>query len=1148
MRLALCLLSVLALATCTWGQTWHRVAYDNAGEPGKQPHLIRGSAYRYPEENIPATLIAVDSRARTVAFGESVLFAYRGLNPAARYRVRMTFQSDAIREQRMLLDGKAVKGTVVLEKAPPITRDIHVPPAYAEDGLLLVAVERLSGPNAVVSEIEILSTDPAPLTAADRSLIISPKEREEARALVARLRPRYTPLPVDRPDQVLLGGTWRFCPSPPEGFEKLDDVGDDWKPIEVPGEWTMQGFTVPKGDGAGYWREFEIGESWQGKRLKLRFDAVYSDCIVWVNGKEIGGHLGGFTPFEIDVTEASRPGRNTLALCVRNESIADALASGTQYAAHALGGISRKVTLFAVPNLHVRSLHMVAEMNDSLDLGTVTAHLEVTNAGKGDADDVACRVALRPWQKGESERCRIDLGSLPAGESAIRKPQSEIRNPSLWHPEHPNLYVARVELVSSGKVVETVERRFGFRRIEVRGNEFLVNNVPVQLKGVCRHEVHPLRGRALPEGQWRKDVEVLRAGNVNHIRTSHYPPAEELMTAADELGMFVEAEGPFCWAHNAKGDAGAIREATVRQLIELVERDRSHPSVLYWSLANESQWNGHFAAASLAIRELDPTRPQTFNFFPWGGARSKPDEAYCEIGSDHYPGPGGPAKYADFDRPVCYGEYCHLNAYNRHELATDPGVRDAWGAGMAAMWENMWQSGGTLGGSLWAGIDDTFFVPPDLTVGYGTWGPIDGWRRPKPEYWHMKKAYSPIRVRTRDMPKPVAGEPLMVEVENRFDATNLKDVKIEAWFERPKSTLHLIKANIAPRSAGWCSVPVEQGDSQAGALHLRFTSPLGVVVDEYRLSRWENPAVSTAAGEMPRRPAALQVSEEGDIIRVTGKATWLISKCTGQLSCRGTLLGGPHLMVLGLNGAGGTQMKGKMPTYAPHTAPCAQWRVQDVAAGKTDDGVRVTITGGYKEAEGRFEVEFDHFGTVSVNYVFTMVQEVNPRQVGLVFDLARSCDRLSWERNGLWTTYPEDHIGRLSGRVRAFGGMHACGPAGPRVKPDWPWSLDGNEMGSNDFRSTKENIRSASLTNPHGRGVEVLSNGTQHARAWVEGERVRLLIADYTNPGAERFFRTHAVSQDKPLKKGDVVKGRTVLRVFSEADSGNPGQKKQDFK
>jgi len=835
MRSAFLFLLICGAATAT-AETWHRVAYDNAGTTDQQSHLLRGSSYSYSAEELPLSIAPEDSPARTVAFGERVLFGYSGLVPAAGYKLRLVFQSDGAREQRVSLGDVIVLDPLVLEKAPAVMREIQVPSKVYAEGTLMLSVDRLAGPNAVVSEIEVLSTDKTPLGKADRSILISKEDRQMAYELVDKLRPGFIPFPVEGAKPVSMNGTWSFSTAPPADFYGQEQANEGWQSIEVPGEWTMQGFTVPANRPAGYWREFDVPKAWIGGRIHIRFDAVYSDCTVWVNAHKVGEHLGGFTPFDVDITGAVQSGRNTIALRVKNESIADSLASGTKYAAHALGGITRKVTLFAVPSVHVQSLHAIGHLGPDCRHGNAIVQVEVANDGDDDASGLSVRCAVTSVKgSGKAAKLRRTFESLGPDETFAFDLDLAMPDVLTWHPEHPNLYVARIELMRDAEVIETVERRFGFRRIEVSGNRLLVNNVPVQLKGVCRHEVHPLRGRSLPKGQWRRDVELFRAGNVNHIRTSHYPPAEELMEAADELGMFVEAEGPFCWAHRAGGDAAAIREATVRQLLELVERDRSHPCVIYWSLANESHWNKHFEAASLAVRELDPTRPQTFNFFPWGKATSRPDEGFCEVGSDHYPGPGGPGKFSDHRRPICYGEYCHLNAYNRHELVTDPGVRDAWGRGMAAMWESMWQSRGTLGGSLWAGIDDTFYVPPDLTVGYGTWGPIDGWRRPKPEYWHMKKAYSPVRVLTKKPSAPAGGRPLAIEVENRFDATNLKDVKVEAWFDGSESKARLVVADVVPRATGTLKAPVEGMDPEARTLHLRFTSPLGFVVDEYAL-------------------------------------------------------------------------------------------------------------------------------------------------------------------------------------------------------------------------------------------------------------------------------------------------------------------------
>ena len=937
------------------------------------------------------------------------------------------------------------------------------------------------------------------------------------------LRPRYTPFPVNNKGETIdsesLNGTWLFTPAYSKGFEGKQTSGEGWKKIEVPGEWVMQSLPVKRNTSAGYWREFSIAPEWKDKNIRIRFDAVYSDCTVWVNGKEVGGHIGGFTPFEVDITPAVKTGKNILALRVKSDSLADKLASGMKYASHDLGGISRKVTLFAVPEVNVRSLHVAASLTDDLKEGTAVVQLEISNDGKEIAGEISCDIRIfgvRPKQSDLRQSVSLTK-SLDAGKSYAKDINISVKAPDLWHPEHPNLYVAVVELKMAGKTIETVHRKFGFRKIEVKGNQLTVNNVPIQLRGVCRHEVHPLRGRSLPEGQWRKDVEIFRAGNVNHIRTSHYPPSEELMIAADELGMFIEAEGPFCWSHGA-GKKPAIQELTVRPLLELVERDRSHPSVLFWSLSNESHWNESYAVASKAVRALDPTRPQTFNFFPWGGAREKPDEKYCEIASDHYPGRGGPRKYTNFNRPVNFGEFCHLNAYNRHELVTDPGVRDAWGRGMSRMWENMWKSPGVVGGSLWAAIDDSFFIPDGRTVGYGTWGPIDGWRRPKPEYWHMKKAYSPVKLLVKEIdPKTPT-----LRIENRFDHTNINQLKVEWSVDgREWKKLSTEKIDIPARTTGAIHVP---GKTRA----LRFTSNLGFVVDEFRL------AVADSKPAKRERPAGklLNVTEANDMLSAgSGDIKWTISKTTGVLTARKkkqtVLTGGPSLMVLSLNGRGGTQMKGVQPKYKPHTQTCSGWEVAEV---KGIEGA-VVIKGKYKEAEGSFTVRFRDDGTAEIDYDFKMLCKVNARQIGIVLDLPKAFDELAWERKGLWSYYPADHIGRTKGKTRAFEGMHSCGPAGSRVKPDWPWRKDGNEMGSNDFRSTKENIYSATLSDGKGLGVDVVSDGSQHVRAWANGEQVRLLIADHNNPGDEKFFRTHASVEDKRLYPNNVIKGKVVLRL-----------------
>ncbi len=960
--------------------------------------------------------------------------------------------------------------------------------------------------------------------------------------------PQLTPRPLSvgglTQFKIDLNGTWKFDPTPEQGFQEPLVSVENWADIKVPGQWVMQGFDAPTDKGVGYRRTIAVPADWAGKRVKIRFDGVYCGSTLWVNGKEVGYHDGGFSPFEYDITEYVNPGKeNVLALSIVNDSPAGIMSNQSEYAAHPLGGISRKAIVFAVDDLNVSRFHVETHFDEQYRDATLKILLNVSNQG----DSSAYNAGVWLWMTGPDgnrvrlENGNVELPTIKADDKLEHVIEIPVKAPAKWDPEHPNLYKLYCVLRKGNKAVETVTRRIGFRQVEVRGNQIFVNNKPIKLRGICRHEVHPLMGRALDPGAnlWRKDAEIFRAANMNYIRTSHYPPAEEFIDACDELGLFVECEAPFCFAglgaldnplHGSPpGDVDdpKLRAVHTQVTLEMIERDRSHPSVIIWSVGNESKWGENFIAASKASQKADCTRP--FIMSAW---KPNHDNGMLDVGSRHYPGFKGPKRYADHPRPIIYDEYCHLMCYNHTEFLTDPGLRDYWGQVLAAQWEGMYASKGCAGGALWAAIDDAFLLPTGMTtpyVGYGKWGPIDGWRREKPEYWHVKKIYSPVRIFQKAVDVPAVGQPLNIEVHNRYDFSNLSQVSI-TWAIGNETGI--AKLDIEPKTKGTLAIKPEQKDLAGKELVLKFNDSTGFLVDIYKLPIGEATDVEQSAPT--GKPELVQ---NGDTITVKSPdGQWVIDKKTGLIQKgiskgKTVVIGGPTLMANPLISEQDVPLPQIQWPKGPSNEMCSNWKLEKIKVDQAGNEIIVKVQGQYDQAEGVYTMRFDGAGGLTVDYSFEYKTDVRPREIGIVFDVARDCDTLSWKRKGLWTVYPDNHIGRNQGQAKAFRG-----PDWPEIKkhtaPPWPWSLDGTPQGTNDFRSSKHNILQAKLKDAGDIGVKVVSDGSQIVRSYVDTDSIGLLIAYHSNGGVEQYFPGERPGfQRISLTKGSKIQDSVKLQL-----------------
>ncbi|SEW44467.1 glycoside hydrolase family 2 protein [Chitinophaga arvensicola] len=920
--------------------------------------------------------------------------------------------------------------------------------------------------------------------------------------------------------------TQRLSPRPQE----VVSLNGEWSfqgqyPIHVPGEWTMQGFTIQEGETAVYRHALNIPASWKGQRIKLRFDAVSSHALVTVNGVKVGEHEGGFVPFEMDITNALRGANDTLTVAVQALTISDYLACTSQYAVHTVGGLLRKVTMFALPPVNLADI----SINTTFDAQYKNATLHIS-AAIGNESTSPENASLRFTLTDANGKTVLSPGNTPEtrispADLFTKDVSFPVRAPQQWTPEHPYLYQLQVALLKNGQPTETAVYKVGFRQVQVKGNELLVNGKPVKLRGVNKHDVHPLTGRSITPALTREDALLFRNANCNYIRTSHYPPSEEFLEAADELGLFVESEAALTWIQHGASPIWKLwnykDEKFLPYMIQAnadnIQAGKNHPSVIIWSLGNESYWSPLWEKVLAFVKKTDPSRPTTFHDQCWGGFNNAHSKA--DIAVYHYPGINGPAHAAKSERPVLFGEYAHLSCYNRRELLTDPGIRSAYNAPLVTFYDSIYHYKGNLGGAIWSGIDDIFHLPGGEIVGYGPWGPIDAWRRPKPEYAGVKKAYSPVKV----LGVKEHTDYLELTLQNRYDFTSLKDVKIEADGQPLSSA-------IAAGNTGILRVPRKNNTP----VHLTFTDPRGFVCAEELFGQ-------TAPAPVARPTYAVSWTENNGAYFVQqGPYHYTISKTKGIITslrkAQDTLLRqGPVFCVVPTNSDDGGKPNVAGETYQNNIYPLKNYPLYTIFADQTHisqsaAGVKIDVDVTYTSGKGKQSYLFTPAGELITEYeVAYNGEDTIPYQYGLLLQLPKRFETLQWARKGEFTVYDSSDIGRNNGvahlEAKQLNGVEAFG-----VQPSALWKDDANEMGSNDFRSTKRFIYTAALSDQSGNTLRVLSDSKQHSRSWLQDAAIQWLIADYTNNGSEPFYGSPH-SDGKVNIKNKTLKGKLTISL-----------------
>lgn len=603
----------------------------------------------------------------------------------------------------------------------------------------------------------------------------------------------------------LLNGKWKFqwvkkAQDRPVDFYKTDYAVDDWDEINVPGNWELQGYDIPiylnhpyefsrnpvppyiphAWTPVGSYRTtFQLNEDWKNDRVVIHFGAVKSAFYLWINGKKVGYSQGSKTAAEWDITDYLKPGENLLACEVYRWS------DGTYFECQdywRMSGITRDVYLLRTPNIYISDLNVTPSIEEQGKQGKLDIEIAVNNKSNIKSKGYHINVSLFD---ANNTICAESTHSIAPGmdETANHTVELIKSNPLLWSSEKPNLYRLVVSLTDkSGTSVQVIGQDAGFRTVKIENGQLLINEQPILVKGVNRHDHHPTYGHYIPRETMEQDVALMKKFNINTVRTSHYPNDPYFYSLCDRNGVYVIAEANI-ESHglgaaqqreydndNHIADNPLWEKAYIDRIERLFEIHKNYPSVITWSMGNECG-DGHNFKQCYNWLKTNDSRPVMFE---QGSLRNTTD-----IYAPMYYSIGQIKNYAMDEtqsRPLILCEYAHAMGNSIGNLQD--------------YWDVIEEFPLLQGGCIWDWVDqgmesfnddeERFFayggdLAPDSIQEDGNFcinGLVNPDRRPNPHFWEVKKVYQNMAVESVDA---LNGQ---IRIKNKSFFTNLNDYHI----------------------------------------------------------------------------------------------------------------------------------------------------------------------------------------------------------------------------------------------------------------------------------------------------------------------------------------------------------------------------------
>jgi beta-galactosidase len=712
----------------------------------------------------------------------------------------------------------------------------------------------------------------------------------------------------------LLNGNWKFHGSMrpaerPVDFYRPDFSDAAWGAIPVPSSWQMHGFDIPiytniiypwpqdpskppqvpydYNPVGSYRMRFTVPPQWKGRQVYLHFDGVDSAFYAWVNGKKLGYNEDSRTPAEFNLTPYLQPGANLLAVEVYRFGDGAFLEDQDMWR---MSGIYRDVYLWTTPDTHVRDFEVDADLDGAYRDATLRVKAAVSNAGaKASKLTLVAELANAAGAPvGKPATTTVEAGGKAESTAEIDIP---VANPRKWSAEDPYLYKLLLTLKdSAGNVLEVIPQNVGFRKVEISGGRFRINGHPILIKGVNRHEHSAETAKVVPVDLMIEDIRLMKQFNVNAVRTSHYPNSPAWYDLCDRYGIYVLDEANIEDHHYGTNPSNRLTNdpewtaAYLDRVQRMVERDKNHPSVVIWSMGNESGDGLNAAATYKWTKQRDPSRP-----FHYEGSASH-DGPNSDINSFMYPTPERIKQRAAAKpgMPVILCEYSHAMGNSN--------------GGLKEYWDIFYSGTNAQGAFVWDWVDQGIRLPvpgeyrqntsKTTFLAYGGWwedkngvrndndfnnnGLVAADRTPHPGLYAIKYVYRNLHVTPVDL---AAGR---IRVKNWFDFTNPKDLAAGAWevkaggrtigsgvlpaldiepYGEKEYTLALPKIDPKPGVEYWLNVSFKLN-------HATSWAPLGheIAWDQFLL-----PAAATAAKFEPAKTAQLEIKDGPGEAAISGK-------------------------------------------------------------------------------------------------------------------------------------------------------------------------------------------------------------------------------------------------------------------------------------